>query len=541
MSLFKKKPTLLLIWTGFKLHAAIWNNGINESSTTIAAIRLEQALSMLPELYRKTQNVILAANDIVTTWVDFPVNPYSPKPRREMDSMARWELEPLLEQHQAIWSLGAVLEGRGSLSANSRLVIEEKIAELGAQSTPSQFGDLAIRLGLLQREELDQALKHQTILRETSKTVSVGHHGYHLNGGASLYGWLLSGTISSRLEEWRLAFQQEGLKLTQLLPLNGLATTGLGGSRIGLEIYQESVVAVLMIAGQIQGIRQEERAIHRNQDDWVSNMVYDWALPEITHVDVIWFCVPEPAMIASLGDRFGLTPTEHPDGIDMQMRQLAKLMSSKPLPGQCAPLPIKPPLDIDWKNPALMRWYLFGLGLALILGWAGTSVFELTQQQRDFAEAVKTLSTQTDSHSKYSDTETAMSMLYQQVKTSQAEHDLIKARVGRIINLDDRVQQLPELIRVLGNVIGDQVVLNVLKENTKKGNGNIGIYVEAWSLSDVAGQEFAANVAEAIKSNGFIVTQSQVTVAPGRNELPGYKISFWLIPEEKRTQPKVIP
>ncbi len=534
---FKKSSIGLLLWDGFTLTAAIWQDQQIGPLFSFKALRLEQALTMLPDEFRKTKQLILAATGITTAWVDLPVNPYSPKSRADMETMVRWELEPLLEQEQSKWSLGAVLAARGSLSAEARHAVQLELELLGAKATPSHFGDLALKMGFIQREELELALKQQTILRESTTDVRVAYDGYHLASGHSLYGWLLAGISASRFSQWHAAFKQEGLKLDKIVPLAALAAVAEEGDRVSLEITDESVLAVLMVDGQVHGMRHEDRTLHGAEVGWVVDFVSDWLSPENSRLEVNCLTSSEPELLLEITQRCSCDTYTANQVVAKQMAVLGRIAAGESLPGRVVQIPLRNAIQLNWKDPAVTRWLFLAAGLLGLLFWCLHSLLSFNQVRLELQSTKAEWVDNRSNREMQTKINAELTRLYPQVKAAKNSLAESSAMVGLFGSLDDRVQLLPALIQVLSRVIGDDVVLNKLKEGSQS-DGSLGVYVEAWSNTNESLQSFLAAVADGLLPYGFIVTQSQVVTAVGRSGTPGYQINFWLIPNSLKPEAK---
>ena len=185
-----RAPVLALAHDGFSLHGALvtrQGKGMTVTDVTVSrAVSFAAALGEVVEgLNRmpgggRSRRAVLATVSAVPALLDLPVEADIPKPARDMLGMVRWEMEPLMAEQIGLWSLGALLQGRGYLDHASRAAVAEECVrrqrEAGVQGVrgsppPVRFGETALALGRVRREQVEECLALQTQLQSIDDQV----------------------------------------------------------------------------------------------------------------------------------------------------------------------------------------------------------------------------------------------------------------------------------------------------------------------------------------------------------------------------------
>ena len=131
-----KRPGRVLVFetTGFELYGRIATAGLTPKyklgdPVVSRAADFSKAVKEVKDQL-KTQTRILPKTAVLTTpcasgdLLSLPVDPKKPRPRLQMAEMVRWELEELFVKLGDIWSLGAMLQGRGYITRDQRLEVK---------------------------------------------------------------------------------------------------------------------------------------------------------------------------------------------------------------------------------------------------------------------------------------------------------------------------------------------------------------------------------------------------------------------------------
>ncbi|MBD3635596.1 MAG: hypothetical protein HUJ23_11915, partial [Methylophaga sp.] len=87
------------------------------------AVAFSQVLSSLKTQGWSGKDVIVLTPSVMTAMIELPVSAKKPKPVAQMHELVRWEVEPMLMQHQLQWTLGQLMESHGMLTPEQVLEI----------------------------------------------------------------------------------------------------------------------------------------------------------------------------------------------------------------------------------------------------------------------------------------------------------------------------------------------------------------------------------------------------------------------------------
>jgi hypothetical protein len=558
---------LLLVWDVDRLSAvAAWKHGKNwlfseEASSTLGdfAPALNEALGGLRRMgIKPPRQCTLAARFIVPARVDLPVSPEKPRPFLQMREIVRAEMEAPLAENGALWSIGAILAARGRIDADARERIALELAMRREQSNrPIFFGQLAVDLGLVSKDEIQEALAVQEKLQTLEAVLACGWTGYKTAPGEPPV-WLGSATGFALWRQVETACKRCGLKLLGGLPLiwsaseteddacarvEGNAEEGAEdaregeSNRISLEIHPEDVVAVLRHRGRIVSARAEGRlgagSTPRPLDPgWLLRLVADWRANGAAALEILCFDARDEARIEALLEEF----TQH-WGQPLVFRKADETRHAlleclaRQHGARLAPLPAirfsEPPRPI-WKRAGF--WQLACL-LAVI---AIASWMEIDQRAK--IKAIQTRFDLTDLESKrQANLKQQESVAMLAARKEKDELDVARKLLVEVVPENERLQaienmayQLPRLLRTLADNIGDDVVLETVRNSRSGGIGDV--MVVGWTNSYGSAQSFAQRVQQALSGLGYAVAQTDVTTGPGRDGRSGYFVSFWLLP-----------
>ncbi|MDR2625843.1 MAG: hypothetical protein LBC37_05880 [Zoogloeaceae bacterium] len=493
--------------------------------------------------------------------VDVPVAPEKPRPAAEMRELMRAEMEPVIAEAGAQWSIGAVLYARGVLDAGMR---ERTTLELEARRMPAnsalRFGQVACELGFLTPEVLEDALRQQERLQALETHFACGWNGCAGEAGEAPV-WLAGAMGLAAWTQIAAACRRRGLKLLGTLPRLWSASenaeeTEETESRIALEIHSEEVIAVLRHRGRIAVTRGMGRMERPLEAGTLTRMVEDWRASGICDLEIL--CLDardEPAiraLLEEIGQRWGGTPRFHDAAaarkrIWQALTALARARADgrdDRLPVIRAGLPAQSPFRRAgfWHiaAPTLTLLVIIGLGV---------------RQRLEIRATVARLDAQEFAGQKTANARQQEARVY--AEAAQVEKTLAARRqelarllpeVERLQDIAAMTERLPRLLRLLARNIGDAVVLESVS-NASTG-GSIGnVRVVGWSPDYGSAQAFALDVQAATEGLGYAVAQTEVRAQKGREGNSGYAVSFWLVPTaeelaqgtEAATTPEIAP
>ena len=558
---------LLLVWDVDRLSAvAAWKHGKNwlfseESSSSLGdfAPALGEVLAGLRRMdIKPPRQCYLSARFIVPARVDLPVSPEKPRPFMQMREIVRAEMEAPLAENGALWSIGAILAARGQIDADARERIALELAIRREQSNrPIFFGQLAVDLGLIGKDDIQEALAVQEKLQTLEAVLACGWTGYKSAPGEPPV-WLGSATGFALWRQVETACKRCGLKLLGGLPLiwsaseteddararaEGNAEEGAEdahegeSNRISLEIHAEDVVAVLRHRGRIVSARAEGRlgtgSTPRPLDSgWLLRLVADWRANGAAALEILCLDARDEARIEALWEEFAQHWGQPPvfRKATETRRALFEYLARQH-GARVAPLPA-----IRYSEPPRPIWTRAGFWHLLCLLAVLATVTWLELDQRTKIKAIQTRFDLADLESKrQANLKQQESIAMLAARKEKDELDAARKLLVEIVPENERLQvienmtyQLPRLLRTLADNIGDDVVLETVRNSRSGGIGDV--MVVGWTNSYGSAQSFALRVQQALSGLGYAVAQTDVTTGPGRNGQPGYFVSFWLLP-----------
>ncbi len=255
---------LLVLQSGsFGLRAAIFKTD-KESAHNYASIKAfaysrqvdftraiaEITLQLKKEYGSVPKRCVLISPSLVSAILSLPVSPVKPKANGDMQELIRWEIDGAQNDDAKQWLIGSMLVERGYLTPNQR---EEIITELhirqdmGGDAALTCFGDLAVELTYLTKEQLQECSLLQNKLVDVEQDFIFGYQAELSEDAAdqefsgltdevlstgsdsqSNHNWLVAGLARGIRKHWHGAFALNGLKLEAFYPNNGASFSALG-------------------------------------------------------------------------------------------------------------------------------------------------------------------------------------------------------------------------------------------------------------------------------------------------------------------------
>ena len=167
------EPLLVCESDGFGLRAAViereGDGWVLSSSSSSGPMAPDDSVGAIKrELEREERAVperaVLILAGVVMETLELPPAASARNPE-EMNEMIRWELDSLMAEQSASWSLGNVLLGLGYLDPKQY----ESLIKLAGSSGSNRCGEVAIGIGLIDQEQLDRALGYQRMLQDVEE------------------------------------------------------------------------------------------------------------------------------------------------------------------------------------------------------------------------------------------------------------------------------------------------------------------------------------------------------------------------------------
>lgn len=548
-------PWLLLTWDVAGMEAVVWQDGPDQAKVLARARssegRFPAALAEIMQAlagrgFTRLRRVGLAARHLLPAVVDLPVAPDKPRRPEQMRELIQADLEPVLAEFGSVWSMGALMQARGYLSAadRERIGMEESVRR---QSRHNQlrYGEIAIDLGLLSREELDECLDQQAALQNLDAAFMAGWRG-RIEDKQPL--WLACGVGNGAYREWKESLAGHGLRLAATLPLAWLVSDptpeAAGASEprreqnlplISLELHHEEVVAVCRRQGRVVAARSEARIERTPGADWLNRIIGDWAAEPRARIEIFFLHEADDPLGETLCDALSLTTghpcVAYPAEISRVRLWQNLLREASALESQLPRLAEAELRGSLWTSAGFRRGLALGL---IVLGLAGV---ESVQRYRLHAMEAR-ISERQEQEKQRQQSSQQEAQVNEQLNTLARQLDEARRQLEPLLN--DRLRlnrimamrtDLPNLLYLLAQSVGSDAVLEEIRNDNTRGEGS-AIQVVAWSPNYTGAQDFVSRIAALAHGRSYGVSQTEIKERRGRNGKPGHQVSFWLLPEE---------
>jgi len=275
-------PSSLLVCEtdGFLLRGAVLARSGDEVTVQYSAESrlpaMEQAVHELVERLRSAgwrgKRAVLLTPAVVPALLELPVDPGKPRAPEQMEELVRWEMEPMLLQHTTLWSVGRILVGLGYLTEEQARAVLDMQQGRGRPDDQvevysfKRFGDLAIELGYINRQQLDECLVRQEWTKTEGEEVACGWVAQSgaAQGGDGGHRWLASAVSRTLMQRWVDVFARHGVGLGQLYPLAGCAAAVLGSeeaNRVLIESHGGVATATVVRDGALAGLHMQPETL----------------------------------------------------------------------------------------------------------------------------------------------------------------------------------------------------------------------------------------------------------------------------------------
>ncbi len=549
-------PLLVCETDGFNLYAAMvardGKNGLKvlysvESQAREAGDAVAEVLAKLrAHGWVGGGKAILLSPGVLPGMPELPVNPAKPRPPAQMQELVRWEVENLLIEYTALWSVGRLLVGSGYLDeSQAREIIARQqqqrrtsSAALDMNNAPQhslkQFGDLAVEYGYITQAQLEDCLKRQEWFRVDGEEIACGWSPQVDKRDKAVretWPWLACGVSRKLLDHWVEAFALGGVKLDALYPLVGCATAA-------LPLTEEPALVIEVHAGLLVGMRVENgrlKTLHLHQSALPGRdldaclEVYHLLVPP--DIKSLWLAgsskdLPEMAesLSAIIGWQVGLLNMEAGHGMRFSPGMAGAARHALALKGGalCCEVPVGGPRVPIWKQPEF-RLVAAGVILLVLLAAAeislqvrhGLVVAEKEKVDQQVAETDKAFARIKALQDKVNEAKKKVTAVQDEMAKVDARMNFFGA------TLDERASLVLALLDELKRGVTDDVVVDRIEENPKT-----GFRISAWAMTEPGALRFVQSMETAMAEWDMDVRNVSTTAAQGRYSLPGFAIRF---------------
>jgi hypothetical protein len=533
------EPLLVCESDGFGLRAAVieregeeWvlsstlSSGPMAPDDSVAEVKreFEREGKTLPE------GAILILAGVVMEVLELPPSATA-RPAEEMNEMIRWELDSLMAEQSASWSLGKVLLGLGYLDRDQYA----SLIRMAGSSGADRCGEVAIGIGLVDQEQLDRALGYQRALQDVEEELDCAWLPLDENEER----WLATGVGRELKSQWSQAFAASGIQLRTLYPAAGPSAMALGPDRVE-EIVLELHPGVSVAQRRANRIPQRLARVYGSDgsellEDCVQ-AVKAAAEGELLSVALTSQVPLEPDFLETLRDALGVPLAWIEDSTyssDLAGLYGAGLHAVGAVEKSSFPtLSTLPPSVPLHQRPFFFEAIGAGVLLALMIG---LEIFfaVASDQLTDSQDAAQEQLTNREVLKEAAEEE---QLAIESGKSELAKlEDLVTADERRVALLGERVPERAALIEFLFTALSSSVSPGVVIEKvdeTEEGH----FYLEGWSFYEEGAQQFIREFAVAMAQKRLEIQEELVSVRTRTEEGFGYGFSFRLRPQAAKVE-----
>lgn len=531
---------------------------------------LEYILASLKQQGWQGKQTIILTPSAMSAMVELPVSPKNPKPVDQMHELVRWEVEPLLMQHQSQWTLGFLLEHYGFISAEQANEIQEtqkkQTQSLGVPRGPDRpaskrFGELALEFGYVTREQVQSLFVVQDWLRTEEDEVQCGWSPQgEVEDAPGVWNWLVTACYASTLHKWQELCEDNGLQLAGLMPSTGNILALLEQADKSSIIIESNALTTTALRLH----RQNVIAVHHHVNRGESMLD---AILEVYHSEnisqnpaVLLACPAEQlphlqeTLKAAIGHEVNVLPEHNPEAISPGALAAAGYFFNTKggkrisLVRQGGPLP--PPLQRQENQAAI----LFAGIIFLILLAESFTYFQHSAISAEKAEIDARAKVLDDAIARINAQRAEIDKRKAELETQQQNQRRMESRLAFFgEEMPERAMLVQAILGIVQNTVNEQIIINRIDEMGRR----VGIQpdsapvtrpgyivkdnfnIDAWALTESAGQEFVQNMKLAVAAWDMEVRDIQVMEKIGPMNMPGYSVSMsllHLIPQTEAVQ-----
>lgn len=549
--MFRRSPPQLLVLQtdGYRLCGAV----VRAFRGKVLVERLLEATAVdpidaIPEVVaglrtgKVPQKAVVITHEAVGAVLSLPVDPAAPRSDAEMHEMVRWEIEAFFAQQPTSRRIGEILVGRGHLSHDDvQRVLDEQ--ELSGAGTPKRvrFGDLACQMGLVNREQLQDALAVQERMQlEEHDDCICGWSAAGAAGEMNQHRWLATGLSYRSRERWRRACEDAKLDLIGVYPMVGVSAAALDREeRAGIEVVLDvtpGMVGVTRLSdGSVESVETHYLAgqplTAQRCRDFLGASAADriWLSGHDSRLDVV---VEE--LTAAPGTEARQMPVERdaerPAGectAPLAAMVGAARHAMRLAPNRAAAVPGRDPGPGLAHRPSTWAATVAAAGLLALVALEILLLVESGRAEERRSAALARLDK----------LETAIERVQETIRRVEAlenEKTGLAATLHRDrrtadfleFELPAREQFVLELLDGLAGAAGEEVVVNRVAEVDEA-----AIEIDGWAMSPEAAHAFARAVAVVSPSWELALDDPPLKTEKGRLGLEGYTFEMRLAPE----------
>ncbi|MCX4190959.1 hypothetical protein [Methylophaga sp. OBS1] len=550
-------------WTGLSMQAAVFSKAgkklqvqATASSDSIdPAVAFSQILSSLKTQGWQGKHVVILTPSVITAMVELPVSPKKPKPVNQMHELVRWEVEPLLMQHQLQWTLGQLMESHGMLSPEQVLEINQaqKLQKQEGNRNErgnKRFGEMALELGYVTREQAQSLFVVQDWLRGEDDDVQCGWSAQgEVDDAPGVWNWLTTATHQSVIDKWSELCEDYKLHLAGLMPLTGNSVALIEHAEKHLVVLETTEFITTSVHLKRDLIVSVQHYVNRSAS-MLDACLEVFHAENAQHPGVVLAAPPDslPSLRRSLSSALANEPDlvmfDERDGLSPGMFAAGRLFFG--LKGAKKISMVRPggPLPPTWHRPETQALALVSAMLLLIVISEITMSIQqasISKEKAEVDERAAVLDAAVDRIKKQREAIEKQKAELEEQKENQRRMEARLEFFGQ--ELPERALLVQAILGVLQNNINEQIIVSRVDEMGRRASvqpsasppskpGGIetdNFNIDAWALTESAAQEFVQNMKLSVAAWDMEVRDIQVIEKPGPMNLSGYSVSMSLV------------
>ncbi|MEY8203501.1 MAG: hypothetical protein RPR40_00380, partial [Bermanella sp.] len=562
----KPQPSMLIVQAnGFGLEGIVVQlldgrlciQGRASTSSTDPVTAVADILGQLATDEEPIKHALLLSVNVIPALIELPIEGDSDLGEAKILELVRWEMEAFMSEQVSQWNIGWLLIGRGYISEIQRDdILQGMKAEAGdggqrGGRAPARFGEEAIKLGLVNREQLEECLAIQENLYLMDDAIDCSWQPEPTSAGQQQGLWLCGAMSATTRQKWIMAFQAHNVRLEWVYPMAGIGAASLAanslkeplqGPQVVLEIQPGYVTCSRIESRQVTQFAMLKCCDHSVSAEGIAELCQPLLSADIKQI----YLAGVHGRIGTLqGQLQGMLQRPFTCLNELQQAQIDNPNKVDTLPFGAAiaaaqiffeqapnrlsiQLQGQPPPPPVYKRPAVQAYAACGLLCFAIAGSEG--YFALTKydiRQTTAANELEAATIEvaneklTEKNEEYGSIKDKLDQLLEKEASMQARRNVITTV------LEKRQQFAAAVLPMFATTVNDEMLIESIKET-----GWYQLSVAGWAMNQGAIDDFNAKLSRTLDIWDLTITSSPSSSQTGFNGLEGYQFTFSIAPQE---------